>query len=128
MTSTSIAPSVKTVDIYLDGSDWKVDLFADDGTTQIASAVIGTVPVDANSIVALPLDLRALGKDAAHEIRVFGAAPNTKYDLKVRHAEPISIDFPVALLNVVDGEVLGQQVEKIVSIGSGITRLRLAWG
>lgn len=123
MASNSIAPSARAVDLYLDGSDWKVALFADDGTTQIADTTIGTVAVNADSIVALPLDLRAMRGDAANELRIHGAGI-----IQVSHTEVFSKDFPIASLTVADGEVMGQQVEKIVSIGAGITRVRIAWG
>lgn len=123
MASNSIAPSVKALDIYLDGTDWKVDLYAENGTTQIASTTIGSVEVDADSIVAVPLDIQAMLGAAAHEIRVHGAGV-----LKVRHVEAAKSSFPVAALTVVEGEVLGQQIASIVAIGSGITRLRIAVG
>jgi hypothetical protein len=121
--SNSVAPSRKALDIYLVGADWKVDLWSADGSTQAVSTTIGTVDVDAASIVALPLDLRALGGDAAHELRIHGGGV-----LKVLHTEALSSDFPVAALTVVNGEVVGEQIEKIISIGAGITRIRIAWG
>jgi len=99
MASNSIAPSVKALDIYLDGTDWKVDLYAEDGTTQIASTTIGTVDVDADSIVAIPLDIQAMLGAAAHEIRVHGAGV-----IKVRHADAVKSSFPVAALTVANGE------------------------
>lgn len=123
MASNSIAPSVKALDIYLDGSDWKVDLYAEDGTTQIVSTTIGSVDVDADSIVAVPLDIVAMFGAAAHEIRVHGAGV-----LKVKHVEVAKSSFPVAALTVANGEVLGQQIASIVAIGAGITRLRIAVG
>ena len=123
MSANSIAPSGKAVDIYKDGSDWKVALYETDGTTQIASTQIGTVEVDAASIIELPLDLRAMGGDAAHELRIHGAGI-----IKVRHVEALNADFPVAALTVVEAEVPGQQFNTIEAIGSGITRVRIAWG
>jgi hypothetical protein len=123
MPSNSIAPSVKALDIYKDGSDWKVNLFASNGTTQIVSADIGTVEVNASSIVTFPLDLRKIGGDAAHELRIFGAG-----NITVRYGQTFNDDFPHSKLAVVDGEVLGQQVESIKEIGAGITRVRIAWG
>lgn len=125
MASNSVAPSKKALDLYLDGSDWKVDLFAVDGTTQITSTTIGGIEIDASSIVDLTngISLRAIGGAAAHEIRIHGSGV-----LKVLHTEAVESAFPVAALTVVDGEVLGQQVERIVSIGAGITRVRIAWG
>jgi hypothetical protein len=122
MTSNSIAPSGRAIDIYKDGSDWKVALHVLDGTTQITSTTIGTVAVGATSIVTFPLDLRAIGGGAAHEIRCVGAGV-----IKVRHTNPINKDFPIAALTVVDGEVLGQQIESIVDPGA-LSRLRIAWG
>jgi hypothetical protein len=122
MTANSIAPSSRSLDIYKDGSDWKAALHVADGTTQITSATIGTVAVGATSIVTFPLDLRAMGGDAAHEIRCVGAGT-----IKVRHAKPLNASFPVAALAVVDGEVIGQQVESIVDPGA-LTRIRIAWG
>lgn len=123
MTSNSIAPSGKAVDIYKDGSDWKVALYADDGTTQIASTTIGTVGVGASAIITFPLDLRAMGGDAANELRIFGAGV-----IKVRHVEALNSSFPIAGLTVAEGEVPGQQFATIEAIGSGITRVRIAWG
>ena len=123
MASNSIAPSGKSIDVYLDGSDWKVDLYATDLTTQVASVNIGTIAVNADSIVAIPLNLRALGGDAANELRIFGAGV-----IKVRHGNPMHTDFPVNALTVSEGEILGQQFETIEDIGSGITRIRIAWG
>jgi hypothetical protein len=123
MASNSIAPSGKAVELYLDGSDWKVALYADDGTTQIASVNIGAVEIDADSIVAIPLDLRAMSGDAANELRIFGAGV-----IKVRHVEPLNSSFPIAGLTVANGEVPGQQFATIEAIGSGITRVRIAWG
>lgn len=123
--SNSVAPSRKALDLYLDGSDWKVDLFAADGTTQITNTTINGIAIDASSIVDLAngIDLRALGGDAAHEIRIHGGGV-----LRVQHAEMFDPNFPVHALTVVNGEVLGQQIEKIISIGTGITRVRISWG
>lgn len=123
MASNSVAPSRKTLDLYLDGADWKVDVFAEDGTTQIADATIGNVAVDASSIVAIPLDLRELGGDAAHELRIHDAGV-----IKVYLADPPRKDFPVSALTVVNGEIIGAQIEKIIDIGAGITRVRISWG
>lgn len=128
MASNSIAPSVKSVDLYDDAGTWKLALYAADGATQIASTSINGVAIGAAGSVAFsagaPLDLRKLGGDAAHEIRVTGAGV-----LMVRHASPLGGSaFSLAALTVATGEVLGQQVESIASIGAGITRLRIAWG
>ena len=123
MSANSIAPSGKAVDIYFDDPNWKVALYASDRTTPIASTTIGGVTVGADSIVAIPLDLRAMGGDAAHELRIFGAGV-----IKVRHVEALNADFPVAALTVVEAEVPGQQFNTIEAIGSGITRVRIAWG
>lgn len=128
MASNSIAPSRKALDLYLDGADWKVALYAPDGTTQATSTTIGTVDVSAASVVVLPLDLRAMGGDAAHELRIFLTSPATSGVIKVIHTDALESSFPVAGLTVIDAEVIGQQVEKIVAIGSGIGRIRIAWG
>jgi hypothetical protein len=123
MSSNSIAPSGRAVDIYLDGSDWKVDLYATDLSTQVASTSIGAIAVGADSVVAVPLDLRALGGDAANELRIFGAGI-----LMVRHVKPLLASHPVAALTVANGEVIGQQIESIEDIGAGITRISIAFG
>ena len=128
MASNSIAPSVKAVDIYDDAGTWKLALYADDGTTQIANTSINGVAIGAAGAVtfsaAAPLDLRKLGGGAAHEIRVTGAGV-----LTVRHVAPLGgASFPLAALTVATGEVLGQQIESIADVGTGITRLRIAWG
>lgn len=128
MASNSIAPSVKCVDLYDDAGTWKLALYAADGTTQIANTSINGVAIGAAGVVtfsaAEPLNLRALGGDAAHEIRVTGAGV-----LLVRHVSPLGGSaFQLAALTVATGEVLGQQIDGIASIGAGITRLRIAWG
>lgn len=125
MSANSIAPSRRVLDIKLDGSDWKAMLYTSNGSTQITSANVGSVAVDASSIVTLPLNLRAIGGDAANELRVFASAAST---IKVRHSSPLSSAFPIAELAVSPGEVLGQEVEEIVSIGANITRVSIAWG
>jgi hypothetical protein len=123
MASNSIAPSGRAFDIYFDGSDWKVDLYETDLSTQIASTTIGSVAIGAAGVVAFPLDLQALASEAAHELRIFGAGI-----LMVRHVKPLLSSHPVAALTVADGEVLGQQVSSIEGIGLGITRIRIAFG
>jgi hypothetical protein len=123
MASNSIAPSGKAIDVYLDGTDWKVDLWSEDGNTQVASTNIGTIEVDASSVIAIPLNLRKFGGDAANELRIFGAGY-----VMVRYAKPMNADFPVSSLTVADGEVLGQQIETIEYVEPTITRIRIAWG
>ena len=120
--SNSAAPSQKALDLFKVGSDWTLLLYASDGTTQVVSTTIGTVEVGASSEVTLPLDLRALGGSAAHSLRIFGAGV-----IKVVHAHQFNTSFPVAALTVVDGEVIPEQIEKIVDI-SGSTRVRISWG
>lgn len=123
MASNSNAPSRFALDIYLDSSAWKLALYAPDGTTQAESTTIGRVAVDVGGVIAIPLSLRDLGGDAAHELRVFGAG-----ELRVKHVGRASESYPIAALTVASGEVLGQQIEEIVSIGVGITRVSIAWG
>lgn len=124
MASNSIAPSKKALDLYLDGADWKLSLFAPDGITQISTgAVVGRVTLGTNGVVSFPLSLRDLGGDAAHELRIFGAD-----EIKLIHVSPASEAFPVAGLTVATGEVVAHQVESIVEIGAGITRVSIAWG
>ncbi len=120
MNSNSIAPSRKSVDLYLDGSDWKLDLYDVDNNA-ITNATIGNVTVT-SGVVALPLSLRDLGGDASHELRIHGDGT-----IKIRTSEALSSEFPIAGLTVKNGEVIGQQVEIIESI-SGCTRIRIAWG
>jgi hypothetical protein len=125
MASNSIAPSPRAVDFYLDGSDWKVDLWSADGSAQIAASTattVGTVEVGVGGIVTLPLDLRAFGGDAAKELRVFGSG-----SIMLRLASAASSDFPVSSHTLVAGEVLAEQVEEIVDV-SGLTRIRVSWG
>jgi hypothetical protein len=125
MGANSIAPSPKALDLYLDGSDWKLDIWTADGATQIAAVTatqVGEVAVAVGGIVTIPLDLRALGGDAAKELRVFGAG-----SAKVHLSSALSSAFPVSSHTVVAGEVIAEQVEKIVSI-TGLTRIRIAWG
>ena len=125
MASNSIAPSVKAVDLYLDGGSWKLRLLTANGATVIglAETTVGDVTVAIGGSVTLPLSLRALGGDAAHELRIFGGG-----ELKVIHAQQLSGAFPCAGLTVVSGEVVAQQIESIVEIGAGITRISIAWG
>jgi hypothetical protein len=122
MASNSIAPHVCTVDLYLDGSDWKLDLYETDGVTQV-NADVGAVEVSSSAVVALPLDLRALGGDAANELRVHG--PGVIY---VRPTRPLSSAFPVSACTVVAGETMGMQVEEIVDIDAAVLRVRISWG
>lgn len=125
MSANSIAPSRRALDLYLDGSDWKAALFDAAGSTQIASAgasAIGDVDVASGSIVTLPLDLRALGGEPANELRIHGAGT-----IKLQLARPLSDAFPVSAHLVVDGEVIGAEVERIVDLGA-VTRVRIAWG
>lgn len=106
----------------LDGSDWTLKLFPSDGSTPIDTGTVGTVGVTTGGVVALPLDLRALGGEPAHELRVHGAGT-----LKIIPAQPLSAAFPVSEVTVAAGEVLGIQIEKIISI-TGCTAIRIAWG
>lgn len=117
--------SARALDIYLDGSDWKVALYAADRTTQIASTTIGTVSVNGSSIVTLPLDLEAMGGSPASELRIHATAAST---IKVRHAKPANADFPVAELSVIDGEIIAQRITDIEAIAANITRISIAWG
>lgn len=123
--SNSIAPSKFALDLYFDGADWKLALFAADGVTAIGAAPtkVGKVDVATGGIVAIPLSLRDLGGDAANELRIFGGG-----EIKVIHLGRASEAFPVAGLTVAAGEVVAHQVESIVSIGAGITRVSIAWG
>lgn len=122
--SNSIAPSKFALDLYLDGSDWKLRLFAANGVTQIGTgAVVGKITLGTNGVVSFPLSLRDLGGDAANELRIFGGG-----EIKVIHLGRASETFPVAGLTVAAGEVVAHQVEQIVSIGVGITRVSIAWG
>ena len=123
MAANSIAPSKKALDLYLDGADWKLSLYTVDGATQIGAATVGKVTVAAGGIVAIPLSLRDLGADAAHELRIFGAGT-----IKVIHVGQLSDAFPCAELTVATGEVINQQIEQIVAISAGITRVSIAWG
>lgn len=122
MAANSIAPSARGLDIYLDGADWKLDLWSADGATQINGGTVGTVEVATGGIVALPLDLRGLGGDAAHELRMHGAG-----SVKVRYSDPASSDSPVSSKTVVNGETIGAQIESIVSV-TGVTRIGISWG
>jgi hypothetical protein len=123
MASNSIAPQPRALDIYLDGADWKVDLYAANGTTQIASTTVGSVAVSATSGVTMPLDLRGMGGEPANGLRIFGAG-----DLKLILAQPASAAFPISKHPVVAGEVVEHQIEKVFSIGAGITRISIMWG
>lgn len=122
MAENSIAPSRRAVDLYLDGADWKLALHVADGTTQIGTALVGSVQVT-SSIVALPLDLRGLGGgEPANELRF-----HTAGTVKLQLSRPLSDAFPVSAHAVVDGEVIGAEVERIVDLGT-VTRARIAWG
>lgn len=125
MASNSIAPSQRGVDLYPDGPDWKLSLYALDGTTQVASVKVGEVDVGAAGEVDLTngLDLRALGGEAAHELVIEGAG-----EITVILTDPLSPDFPAWKRKVANGDALGMQVEKILVIGAGITRVQILWG
>lgn len=122
MASNSIAPSARTVDLYLDGADWKLALHEADGVAQIGAGTVGGVDIATGGVVTLPLDLRALGGEPAHELRFFGGGV-----VKLIPTQPLSTAFPVSAHTVGAGEVLGIQVEKIVDMGAN-TRVRIAFG
>lgn len=122
MSANSIAPSQRTVDMYLDGSDWKLALFEADGLTQITDGTVGSVEV-AGSAVTFPLDLEALGGEPAHELRVFGSGTIT-----ILPTQPLSSAFPASVHTVVAGEVLGIQIQQILTLDAAVARVRIAWG
>lgn len=122
MASNSIAPSQRTVDMYLDGAAWKLALFEADGLTQITNGTVGSVEV-AGSAVMFPLDLEKLGGEPAHELRVFG--PGT---ITILPKQPLSSAFPASVHTVVAGEVLGVQVQQILTLDAALVRVRIAWG
>jgi hypothetical protein len=123
MAENSIAPQRRTVDLLLVGAAYTLRLFAADGTTQIDAGTVGGVTVTTGAVVAVPLDLRALGSEPANELVITGTGL-----LKIRLAHPLSPDFPVSEVNCANGRVIGQAVEQIVSIPNTITRISISWG
>lgn len=125
MTSNSIAPSSRTIEIYKSGSDWKVDLFEPDGTTPIGTTTIGTVAITAGVILA-PIDLRALsGGHAANGLRIKASADSF---IKVVHVAPLLSTCPIVRMAVSDGEYVSEQIQTLFAIEANVTRVSISYG